>query len=251
MGKMSNDLPQRIRFVVASRESGSRFLSHTSLGQCLRNRPVEIRLFENNTRGLSARYNQAIEESRTSPAILVFVHDDVYLLGFYFIEEIIKGLERFEVLGIVGTKRRVLSQPSWQFTAIDPAFHRDAPQNFSGRIGLGKGSELSSIDDFGPACQEVKLLDGLLLAAHSRTLISNDLGFDERFDFHFYDMDFCREAEARRLRMGTWNISVIHEGRSQLGTRSWYEAYGRYLQKWQEPRPFDWSTVDWSKIPGS
>jgi hypothetical protein len=41
------------------------------------------------------------------------------------------------------------------------------------------------------------VLDGLLLAARSETLLSNQLTFDERFDFHFYNMDFCRQAEEK------------------------------------------------------
>jgi hypothetical protein len=79
----------------------------------------------------------------------------------------------------------------------------------------------------------VKLLDGVLLAAHSETLISKNLRFDERFDFHFYDLDFCRQAEAKHLRLGTWPLSLIHESAGQFGSPAWREAYAKYLDKWK------------------
>ncbi len=55
------------------------------------------------------------------------------------------------------------------------------------------------------------MLDGLFLAVSMQTLISaKDLRFDEQFDFHFYDLDFCRSAGKKEVSMGTWPISVTH-----------------------------------------
>jgi len=44
-----------------------------------------------------------------------------------------------------------------------------------------------------------------------------NLGFDERFGFHFYDLDLCRQAEQRGIRTGTWPISVVHESGGNFG----------------------------------
>ena len=220
-----------VRFVVASRESKERFFERTALGKCLRNFPIEIRLFEKNTKGLPARYNEAIEEARTNPAVLVFIHDDVFLHGFFFADEIIAALTRFDVVGIVGSKRRVPQQPSWAFLSVDGT--RDEPENYSGIYGFGKGADLIALNSFGPPCQEVKLLDGFMIAAHSTTLIDKGVAFDERFDFHLYDVDFCRQAEEKGLTMGTWNISAIHEGNNPQGTPDWITAYEKYLDKWR------------------
>jgi GT2 family glycosyltransferase len=231
--------PLPIRFVVASRLSKQAFLERTALGQCLAHflghLPIEVRLFQNNTQGLPTRYNEAIEEARSSPAVLVFVHDDVHLLGYFFADEIRKALKRFEVVGIVGNRRRVPRQPSWAFSHFDDsgAGIWDAAGNLSGAMGYGKGSQLIGFNDFGPTCQEVKLLDGMLLAAESSVLLANEVFFDERFDFHFYDLDFCRQAEMKGLRLGTWNISAIHEGLQSLDTPEWKRAYACYLEKWQ------------------
>jgi len=219
-----------IRFVVASRESGDRFFEHTALGRSLRNFDVEIRLFEKNTKGLSSRYNQAIDEARAKPAILAFIHDDVSLLGLFFKDEIARSMERFDIVGVAGNKRRSPSQPAWCY--LDTKWTKDEAQYLSGVIASGSSPEKFEINDYGPSRQEVKLLDGLLLIAHSETLISSGLRFDEQFDFHFYDMDFCRQAELSNLKMGTWDISVLHGSVGSLGTDSWIAGYKKYLDKW-------------------
>lgn len=232
--RASGESAPTVRFVVASRESGENFFKDTALGNCLCHFPVEIRLFEKNTKGLASRYNEAIEEARTSPAILVFVHDDVHFLGYHFVSEIINAVNVFDVAGIVGNKRRVPGQPSWCFLNLNWTW--DQPENLNGIYGVGKRSELRMLDSFGTPGQEVKLLDGMMLAAHSRTLIESGIRFDERFDFHFYDLDFCRQLEAKNLRMGTGRISVIHEGGGNysIGTPEWKEGYSKYLDKWKE-----------------
>jgi GT2 family glycosyltransferase len=87
---------------------------------------------------------------------------------------------------------------------------------------------------YGEPRQEVKLLDGVMMAVRSRTLLESDLKFDTRFDFDFYDLDFCRQAEQRGLRMGTWAISIVHESAGKLGSNAWREAYRLYLEKYGE-----------------
>jgi hypothetical protein len=103
----------------------------------------------------------------------------------------------------------------------------------SGIVAHGSGFPPANVSCYGAPRQQVKLLDGLFLAVQSQTLLANRLEFDERFDFHFYDMDFCRQAEARNLRLGTWTISVVHESGGNLGSPEWRSGYARYLEKWQ------------------
>jgi tetratricopeptide (TPR) repeat protein len=221
--------PPVVRFIVATRESEDRFFENTALGKCLRNIPVEIKIFEKNQKGLPVLYNQAIRDAREHEAILVFIHDDVFLPGYFFVEEIASALERFEIVGVVGNKRRIPSQPSWAL--VDTNGTLDDRENLSGVCGSGKGSELYRIHDFGPTRQQVKLLDGLMIAVHSKTLISKSIEFDERFDFDFYDMDICRQAEVKNVSMGTWNISVIHESDGNYSD-NWRASYKKYLEKW-------------------
>jgi GT2 family glycosyltransferase len=131
---------------------------------------------------------------------------------------------------VAGNRRRLPNQPAWLFADI--AFTWDSPENLSGIVGHGTGFPCANMSVYGSPGQEVKLLDGVLLAAHSEVLRSCSISFDERFAFHFYDLDFCRQAEARGLRMGTWPISVIHESEGAFGTPAWRAGYAKYLEKW-------------------
>ena len=77
----------KVRIVCATRAARDGFQSSTALGKTLSvHRPadVELRLFAGNTTGLPSVYNIAIEESAEDPAILLFIHDDVYLCDFHW-----------------------------------------------------------------------------------------------------------------------------------------------------------------------
>jgi GT2 family glycosyltransferase len=216
------------RFVCATRESAANFPARTALGRSLapylRSPSVELKLFAENRAGLPRLYNQAIREAAARPAILIFIHDDVHLVDFFWGMHIVTGLRSFDMIGLAGNKRRVPRQPSWYY--VDERFTRDAPENLSGIVAHGAGFPPGNLSYYGPPGQQVKLLDGLFLAVRSETLLANKIEFDERFDFHFYDMDFCRQAELRNLRLGTWTISVIHESGGNFASE-------RYLEKWQ------------------
>jgi hypothetical protein len=223
----------KIRIVCATRQPAEQFAANTALGRSLalyRFPFLELRLFPNNSAGLPVVYNTALNESVGNPAILVFIHDDVHLLDFYWPERVLQGLQNFDIIGLAGNKRRVPSQPSWMF--LDDRFTRDAAENFSGVVAHGKSWPAQIISYYGTPGQEVKLLDGLMLAANSETLLAKSVRFDEKFDFHFYDLDFCRQAENQNLRMGTWPIQVMHESGGALGTPGWRLCYENYLAKW-------------------
>ena len=72
----------------------------------------------------------------------------------------------------------------------------------------------------------------VLLSARVETLSSRHVLFDENFDFHFYDLDLCRQAEQRGLRMGTWPLPIIHESGGDMHDSAWRSAYSRYIDKW-------------------
>jgi len=225
----------KFRFVCATREQQQRFAEHTALGRSLapflRMPFIELKLFAENRTGLPSLYNEAIREAAADPAILVFVHDDVYLCDFFWPIHMLSGLRAFDVIGIAGNKRRVPRQPAWCF--VDERFTPDKIENLSGFVAHGEKFPPDEVATFGLPGQQVKLLDGLLLAAPSNTLLRNAITFDERFDFHFYDMDFCRQAELKGLRLGTWTVSVIHQSGGPFGTPDWRANYTRYLEKWQ------------------
>jgi tetratricopeptide (TPR) repeat protein len=231
---------EKIRLICATRLSKEEFFSRAPLGRSLpayRDFPpdqkIELRLFPENRAGLAGLYNTAIEEALADPAILVFIHDDIYLSDYYWSDHLHKALQSFDIVGLVGNKRRVPRQASWMF--LDERFTCDNYINFSGVLGHGDPfPNIKQLNMYGQPEVEVKLLDGVLLAVRSATLAERELRFDPRFHFHFYDMDFCRQAELRQLRLGTCAMSLVHASAGALGSASWTSAYSDYLAKYGE-----------------
>jgi GT2 family glycosyltransferase len=224
-----------IRLVCGTRYSEAQFVAESALGRSLKlydyTPPQQLVLFDNNVSGLSTIYNRAIEHAKEHPAVLVFIHDDVSICDFFWVERIYEALERFDIVGLAGNARRMPHQPSWAFS---PDREWDRPEFLSGTVGHGKGFACDVVSRFGPSRQACKLLDGLMLVADSERLVESGLRFDEQFDFHFYDLDFCRQAELKGLSMGTWPISVVHASAGGYGKPAWSAAYERYLRKYGE-----------------
>ena len=222
-----------VRIVCGTRASQQDFLQKSALGRSLvahrQANSVDVLLFPENTQGLSTIYNQAIEQARDNPAILVFVHDDVHLCDFQWSERISEAVRVFDVVGLAGNTRRVPHQPAWAF--VDDRFTWDERRHLSGIVGHGT-SFPCEISNYGPPRRACKLLDGVLLAADSERLIESGVRFDEQFKFHFYDMDFCRQAELHGLTMGTWPLSVVHESGGAFGTPGWRESFASYRNKY-------------------
>jgi GT2 family glycosyltransferase len=229
---------ERIRFICATRYSAEDFFRSSALGRCLplyrefpKDQPIELRLFKDNREGLSMVYNRAIEEAVSNLAILVFIHDDVFLNDYYWSDHLHEALKAFDIVGLAGNVRRVPRQASWMY--LNDQFVSDSYDNLSGVMGHGEGfPNLRQLSVYGEPGRECKLLDGVMLAARSQLLIEKNLRFDPRFAFDFYDMDFCRQAELRGIRMGTWAISAIHASIGKLGSEAWRAAYQSYLDKY-------------------
>jgi GT2 family glycosyltransferase len=225
----------RVRFVVATREPTERFLTHTATGRSLalyRVPASDILLAADNREGLATVYNAAIEAAKADPAILVFLHDDVHLLDFHWAQRIREALDVFQIIGLAGNTNRSPRQASW--VHLNDSFAWDKREHLSGIVGLGTAFPPRNVSNFGPTGRRVRLLDGLLLAAHSKTLNDHQLRFDEQFSFHFYDMDFCRQAEVLGLTMGTFAMSVVHESGGNFKSDAWSDAYRRYIAKWKD-----------------
>jgi GT2 family glycosyltransferase len=225
-----------IRIVCATRSSEDAFYQETALGKSLAaaylTLPfIELVVFPSNTVGLPVLYNRVIREAAANPAVLVFVHDDLHLIDYYWPDRLYGTLLEFQLVGLVGNRFRQPRQPSWCFK--DEWFAWDDFENMSGFMGHGETLP-NRVTRFGRVGAECKLLDGVFLAAESRTLLERDLAFDEAFDFHFYDLDFCRQAETKGIRMGTAPICALHESIGKMRTDAWNAAFQKYLAKWGE-----------------
>ncbi|MBU3589416.1 glycosyltransferase [Polynucleobacter sp. 80A-SIGWE] len=229
----NDELP--VRVVCATKLDQNDFLSKTHTGRSIRafieTSKVEVRLYASNSKGLGELYNKAIEEALLKPAILVFIHDDVLLCDYFWVDRVREGLKRFELLGVVGNTRRLPRQPGWIMTNTEG--NLDDKKYLSGAIGQGNSYPPLRLDVFGAPGLECKLMDGVFLAISSKTIEKSKLRFDSRFNFHFYDLDFCRSAEMLNVKMGTIPLSIVHASYGGLD-KSWFESYATYIDKWKE-----------------
>lgn len=229
-----------VEVVSATRFSESDFWSKSALGLSLkRHLKQDARLtakiaFEN-SRGLSEIFNESIDQA-DDDAVLIFIHDDVWVDEANLADAVIEGLGNFDVIGVAGNIRRVPNQPSWVFLDHHE-FTWDDMSNLSGHIAHGK-SAFGEVKNLGAVPAECELLDGVFLAVKKNSLQQGQVRFDAQFDFHFYDMDFCRSARKAGLRMGTWSISLTHQSGGDFGTPQWRACYLRYLNKWEDPSSY-------------
>lgn len=224
-----------LRLVCATREK-IEYFDTTMLGKSIRSfsllHNLEIFVEPENTKSLGSVYNEVIEMSKDSPAILVFVHDDVLITDLFWTNAVRAGLKEFDIVGLAGTTRRLPKQASW--CMVDPNLTLVEDSKYlSGVVSHGDTFPPDNIGIFGEVGKSCKLLDGVFLAANSRTLENYNLRFDERFDFHFYDLDFCRQAETLNMTMGTVPITVVHGSKNGYGS-NWETMYSEYLKKWKE-----------------
>lgn len=221
-----------IEIITATRLSAEEFWQTSALGQSLKrvsyDNTMLLAAFFENKHGLSEIYNECIV-SGDANNLIVFIHDDVWIDDCFFSYRVQEGLKHYDVLGVAGTKRRIPLQPGWGY--MDKEFNIDDRVNLSGLIAQGE-QPLGQLYSFGDVPAECELMDGVFLAAKKQTLIQNNVFFDPQFQFHFYDLDFCRTARQQGLRLGTWPICLTHQSSGAFGEPRWVEQYHRYIKKW-------------------
>jgi len=220
----------KLLIVSATRRSPAGFVEDTLLGRSLRrlsfDERLEARPAFNNRAGLPAVYNRQIREENRD-RILLFVHDDVRLDDCFVCDRLNEALGTFDLVGVAGSTRRKPGQPAWAWG------DESERQYMSGGVAHGPQPG-AAVSYFGAPGQRCVLLDGLFIAARCGTLLDRGVRFDERFMFHFYDMDLCRSAEAASLRTGTWPIAVTHGSYGEFGSPAWDAGRDAYLGKWGE-----------------
>lgn len=230
-------IPAPVVIVAATRMDEATFWQSSNLGTSLGKARLDGSLSWDiafaNQAGLPLVYNRALA-TLPDEALVVFVHDDVFIYDYFLAARVREGLANFDVIGVVGHPAPHPLHVGW--SAWRPA---DASTGMvvdqspkSGAIEHSPDGRME-LTYFGPSPQPVKLLDGVFLAARVGTLRSSGAAFDPRFDFHFYDLDFCRTCLAAGVRLGTWPIALSHASLGSFGTPVWEAGLAEYREKWR------------------
>jgi hypothetical protein len=226
--------------VSASRVSPSQFYESTALGrsvQRLRRHGVKLRLHVrcDNKDPLASAYNQAITPDRAN-AIVIFAHDDIELHDWHLSERLDQALQRFDVIGVAGNRYDRAGQPGWAFPNRKGTW---APSSeLLGCIGhdtlqhSGPGRKMRILSRYGRPCGDAALLDGVFLAVRMQQLLQSGCRFDPALPFHYYDLDFCRQARLLDLKLGVWPIAITHMSGGNYDDASWSDIGKHYHAKW-------------------
>jgi GT2 family glycosyltransferase len=224
-----------VHIVSATRHTEKTFWRQCALGRSLKpwlSQPgVSAHIYYENTRGLPSVYNESLQAPALAD-VLVFLHDDIWLDDPSWLDKVLLATTRYDVVGVAGNTRRSRRQPSWLHQKIENGkFVRDN-HHLSGMIGNGQLPK-GRVIVFGPTPAGCELLDGVFMAVRSQYVLQSHIQFDTRFDFHFYDLDFCRSARKMGLSLGTWPIEMTHQSPGEFGPPQWQAGHVRYLEKWR------------------
>ena len=232
-----------LTFVCATRSPRADFATATLLGRSLERvaqmSPLRVCLFADNTRALGECYNEAIADA-ASDDVLVFVHDDVTLDDWTCGWRVQEALLHFDVVGVAGNQRCQRRQQTWYLQPAPAGADEPVTRlawdhgHLSGAIMHGQGMQ-ARLSNYGPTPSPVALLDGVFLAVRAGRLKQTGVRFDPSLGFHFYDLDFCRQATAAGLKLGTWPIAITHNSSGEsVHSQAWQTSRDTYFQKYTE-----------------
>jgi GT2 family glycosyltransferase len=183
---------------------------------------IKSKIFYENKKGLPFIYNSMLTEFN-SDKNLIFVHDDVLIDDLFLEEKLNVAFEKYDIVGLAGTKKCDMQKP--------PAWHLMSDrEHFVGEVAHSKDKNTWTTC-FGSTNSRALLLDGLFLAVNTKKLLEKDLKFDERFDFHHYDITFCLRANEKKIKLGVAPIKVTHFGLGDsMNTPEWHNSSIKFKQ---------------------
>lgn len=222
--------------VSATRKNEESFwrtsLLAASINEFRKNYDFKYHIFYENKRSLSAIYNQAI--SRSEAKYIILVHDDVYIKDMCFFEKLIEEHKLFNILGVAGCLSDVGVVPAWPYAACDFSNKKFTKLNsrLGGRIYHG-AIWINNLNVFGDVGVQATLLDGVFISIDLHSIDKNLRLFDEGFDFHFYDLDFSKNAVRNGMKLGISSVELVHESTGGYFSESWIQAYEIFKNKWE------------------
>lgn len=180
---------------------------------------------ESNSDGLPACYNRVLEANAGRDAVALFAHDDLLIEDLFVRDKLEEGAERFVVQGLAGSASFDL-----QLGFPQTIWTRAPREHLSGAVSHTTAPSTTLWSTYGPTPRPCVVVDGLFLAIDLAKL--GGVRFDERFRFHFYDLDFCLSARQAGLPIGTVNVHARHRSPGDFSSRAFFEAQHLFRSKW-------------------
>jgi hypothetical protein len=167
---------------------------------------VDVCYDENNTQGLSKRYNAFIDKCGSRYEYIVFVHDDVFVDDLNVCQKLINAHNNFDIVGLAGGVNPVVKPPAlWHIMC--GGF---GSGNLRGAVAHPATADSIAMTSFGITPCRVAVLDGLFLSVKVSSIKKVGWKFNENYTFHHYDIASCIDANKKKLKLGVTPIWVIH-----------------------------------------
>jgi hypothetical protein len=79
-----------------------------------------------------------------------------------------------------------------------------------------------------------QIMDGLLIALDLSCPELSKISWDESFEFHFYDLDLCMQANTAGIRMYVTLLNIEHDSHGSYGNAAWTSTLAKYYRKWRQ-----------------
>jgi hypothetical protein len=219
-----------ISIIVCSRDPAQSDLHRRNVARTV-GREFEYLRIDNSARrlGICAAYNQGVASAHGD--ILVFAHEDVFLLEAAWgaiLEKKFGAGEKLGIIGVAGTQYLFADPPGWP-VAGRPFLHGKVVQQTGTRMAL-------TVFSWDEGDREMVVVDGLFFAV--RASLFKCIRFDETtFDgFHFYDLDLCMQVRRTHDIMVTPDIMVKHLSPGSFDA-VWQTYAGRFAEKYRAELP--------------
>lgn len=192
---------------------------------------VVVRL--GNTESICKHYNKCIDlalQASDTYSCVLFIHDDVSMEDRHILEKLRIAFKDFDVVGLAGAKTAKIKEPVLWHLMSDKSHH-------SGAVAHPLNCCQYSMTNFGPTPERCLILDGLFIAVKIAALQNENIRFDEDIPTvaHFYDIDFCLNANKNKLKLTTWPIWVIHSSPGLSQRSEEFEIGQKYIiNKWRD-----------------
>lgn len=197
-------------------------------------KPIEYILIDNhnNDHSLCSAYNEGV--SKANGNLLLFMHDDVFLVTKNWVDIIEKKFndnKEMGALGVAGTSYLYKNDAFWC---------RPGRPFIKGKVihEIEKKSDIIiTIFSDNNRDEEVVVLDGLFMVIKA-DLFKNDITFDEKnFNgFHLYDLDISMQIRKKNRLFVTEDILVKHMS-SGVFNDDWKNYAAVFLEKYRNELP--------------
>lgn len=196
-----------------------------SLKKQYENNPnISFHIFKDNKKGLGLCYNEILKDPNHSDKVVLFVHDDVVLEDIFLYEKLMSS--PYSITGLAGTKtfNKKVDKMAWHLVSSGRG-------DFVGEVAHVNKDNQVWTTVFGPTHSRALMVDGLFIACKAKDLIDKELYFDERFEWHHYDMSFCLNANEKKITVGVLPIKVLHYGLGDsMLTPEWEESNKKFKE---------------------